>query len=191
MKPITTLVAVACATQTSFAQPMLNMPSGLSVTSQNPSVTFPVYVSFDSNIYYAAGAIETTIYADHGIIEVTGAGMMDPQYLVTSSFGTSAEVVSGQQHFPSAGLFANTANPIAMFDVTYTVTNLSLPAGSLIDFTTDTTVLWMFTSPTLPSAVNLGSNINELAGVVIYNIPAPNTLAAFGLGSLVLVRRRR
>jgi uncharacterized protein (TIGR03382 family) len=96
-------------------------------------------------------------------------------------------IFPGQLHFPTAGIYADTSNPVAVWRIEYTATDFT---PRFIDLETLTSRFDVYVDATgISRTVAVGSLMEGTGRIQI--IPAPATLALGGLAGLVAVRRRR
>lgn len=135
--------------------------------------------------FYAFGASLWSIHA-------TEPGWSDPLVLLPppSNAGniegpSILGITSGQIHFPPV-IFANPANPIAVYEATWTATNFE-PRD--LDITTATTRFDVYHPSTSPHPPTIRFVEEGMARITI--IPAPATIALTAVAALTAIRRQR
>ncbi|MFG0283688.1 MAG: SBBP repeat-containing protein [Phycisphaerales bacterium JB039] len=120
-------------------------------------------------------------------------GWSDPALLLLGP-GTSAGVIdgpdvtgiiSGQLHFPPAGIWSDPRNPIEIWEADFTVTDFS---ARTIELSTRTSDFWVYFDRW--SFVSGPVEFDE-ALAQIRVVPAPGALGLLGLGGILAMRRRR
>lgn len=109
-----------------------------------------------------------------------------PQVPGTPAGGNVTGIQTGQLHFPLAGILANTANPIKIWEADWTDNNFTARTVNLSSASTKFD-LYINSNGTSQSFL---SSLAEAKGTIEV-IPAPASLALLGLGGLVAGRRRR
>jgi MYXO-CTERM domain-containing protein len=100
--------------------------------------------------------------------------------------GDITGITAGQIHFPPP-VPANPANPIKVFEATWSTANFAIRT---VDLATRTTRFDVYISATSPASQSRLTTLMEGAGGIEV-VPAPSALALLGLGGLVAGRRRR
>lgn len=198
-------VALVAAAGTSSAQ---MSPTGWIIDVQNPvlapvghasglpqSSVITVRAKFDGATDYAFAAAELDFIADE--LGIAGTNWTNNVLLPPfDGFGTSAGVLeadgasgifTGQLHFPTGGIYADTSNPVDVWQIEYTATDFT---PRVIDLETLTRRFDVYIDATGTSRTVAGASLMEGAGQIRI-IPAPASLALAAMGGLVAVRRRR
>ncbi len=188
----TSLLAIAT---TSHAQTVgITIDVDEPVLAPGDSTTVRLWASFDSAQDYAMAGVATSLLADSGGIDIDVAwsdiGLVSPM----NGPGTSAGlpdaggyvgIIAGQLHFPIAGPGADTSDPIAFWEATFTAPT---DAGAFaVDLSTLTTTFAVYIDPDSAIAESRLDGLTEGTGRIIV-VPAPaSALVLFGL----LATRRR
>ena len=125
----------------------------------------------------------------------TGATLLAPLNFDPSPVGTPVDgrfndIRPGQIHFPLAGINANSGNPIAAWEVTYTATDFS--SARTIDVRTDTERFDAYVAMALATSESVTIGAEGMAMFQV--VPEPARLALGALGAIMLaaflIRRR-
>jgi hypothetical protein len=158
------------------------------ISADQPSATITAWATFDEVWYaFASGAFE---------IQAAEGGLSDPKRILTGpgSFegwvSPDADEVTGirgtQLHFPSAGIFANTANPIAVWQVTWTAENFH---PREIDIWSGLPSRWDLYIDEAGSSKSFLNEVTVQGGTIVV-VPGPWTCAVVAL-AVAGCRRRR
>lgn len=159
------------------------------------STVVTVRAKFDSSTDYAFAAGELDFIANElGIAGTnwTNNVLISPFDGTGTSPGTleadgASDIILGQLHFPTAGIYADTSNPIDVWQIEYTATDFT---PRVIDLSTLTSRFDVYIDSTgLSRSVAIGSLMEGTGEIRI--IPAPGALALGAVAGLVAVRRRR
>ena len=159
------------------------------------STVITVRAKFDGSTDYAFAAGELDFIANEfGIAGTnwTNNALITPFDPLGTSPGTlepdgASDITLGQLHFPAAGIYAVTSNPVDVWQIEYTATDFT---PRVIDLSTLTDRFDVYIDSTgLSRSVATGS-LMEGAGQIRI-IPAPGALALAGIAGLVATRRRR
>jgi uncharacterized protein (TIGR03382 family) len=159
------------------------------IEKDGDTATVQIWAGFDDNLYAFAGAAldVNTDDANGGwsdfARDLAGPGTVDG----VANGGNVTGIITGQLHFPLAGIFADTSNPIKAWHGTFSTTDFSFRT---VNLTTSTAKYDVYVDETGTSASFLDGLI-ELAGGIQVGIPTPGTAALLGLGALAAGRRRR
>jgi uncharacterized protein (TIGR03382 family) len=159
------------------------------------STVITLRAKFDGATDYAFAAGELDFIA--GELGVAGVNWTDNALLSPfDGMGTSAGtleadgasgIIAGQLHFPAAGIFADTSNPVDVWRIEYTATDFT---PRFIDLSTLTTRFDVYVDTTgISRTVDPGMLMEGTGRIQI--IPAPATAALGALAGLAAVRRRR
>ncbi|MEO1278703.1 MAG: hypothetical protein AAFV77_07095, partial [Planctomycetota bacterium] len=165
------------------------------VLAPGESTTVSLLAGFDSAADFAMAGVHTSLLADSGGVGIDGAwsgvSLVSPMNGPGTSAGLPdgagyAGIIAGQLHFPIAGPGADTSDPIAFWEATFTA-----PADTgpfTVDLSTLTTVFAVYIEPHSARFESRVDGLTEGAGTITV-IPAPASgLILFGL---VAIRRRR
>ena len=168
---------------------------GNHVLAPGESTTVRLWAGFDGDADYAMGYVTTSLLADAGGAEVASAWSDVRLIPVMDGPGTTsgtpvdggfAGITAGQLNFPPAGGGADTSNPIAFWEATFTA-----PAdlGALaVNLSTRTTLFDVYRSRDAGVPVSRLDGLTEGAGTITI-IPTP--ASAIVLFGFVALRRRR
>lgn len=160
------------------------------------SVTVILSAAFDPGDYAVAG-VQTDLLASAPVD--LGDAWSDLQLIApmdgpgtTAGVGSGASVtgvIAGQLNFPIAGIYADSTNPIAFWQATFTAP-ASVPGPYFVDLSTSTSRFDVYPER---GAARSESRLDVLAeGVGGFPvIPAPGSMAVLGLGLVAAARRRR
>ncbi|MEO1008184.1 MAG: PEP-CTERM sorting domain-containing protein [Planctomycetota bacterium] len=155
------------------------------------TATIRLSAGFDPSDYAVAG-VRTDF-----ISSVGSEGFSNPRLVAPMDGpGTSAGVlsatgvdtiISGQLNFPTAGIYADPTNPIAFWEIDYTVDTFDVFEVDLRTATSRFDVYFARDSAISEPQV---ADLTEASGSFLVNVPAPGTLGLLALGGLALRRRR-
>ncbi len=159
------------------------------------STVITLRAKFDDATDYAFAAGELDFIADE--LGIAGTNWTDNMLIAPFDVDGTYEgdlepdgasgILLGQLHFPGAGIFADTSNPVDVWRIEYTATDFT---PRVIDLTTLTSRFDVYIDSTgLSRTVDPGSLMEGTGEIRI--IPAPATLALGAMAGLVAVRRRR
>jgi MYXO-CTERM domain-containing protein len=162
---------------------------GNAIINAGDTATVTIWAAFDDNLYaFAGGAFNVNTNDDNGSWSDFGRDLKGPGTADGVAVGGDVTgVITGQLHFPLAGIFADTSNPIKAWHGTFSTTDLSFRT---VDLTTDSTKYAVYTDDQGTSKDFIDSLI-EGAGGINVGVPTPGTAALLGLGALAAGRRRR
>ncbi|MEO1008186.1 MAG: PEP-CTERM sorting domain-containing protein [Planctomycetota bacterium] len=96
------------------------------------------------------------------------------------------DIVAGQIS-GLGGIYADTSNPIAFWEVDYTVDTFDVFE---VQLSTDTSRFDVYIDMSSAASESRLADLTEASGSFLVNVPAPGTLAMLGLGAVVMRRRR-
>jgi hypothetical protein len=183
-----TFAARAAAQNTWFFEVEYSDPSG-TINSLDDTARVTLWAGFDSDLYAFAGGVLAVSGTDHlhagvwSYIErlLTGPGTKDG----TAADGTVKDIITGQLHFPSANIFADTSNPIEAWTAVWQTEDLH---ARTVPLTTATTKFDIYTNDAGVSDHFLDSLIEGVGEIVV--VPAPSAQAAALLLAIAARRRR-
>lgn len=160
------------------------------ISPEQPAATVEAWALWDPAQYAFADAV-------FDVLAVPDAGgFSDPQRIlngpgtydgnVAPDGDSVTGIIAGQLHYPAHGIFADLANPILMWKVTWT-TDVFTPR--IVDVATLTNAFYVYTGPE-GHTKNLIGDFVEGNGV-IQVVPAPAGFAALLAGAAPALRRRR
>jgi hypothetical protein len=166
------------------------------VLALGESTTVRLHAGFDSFRDYAVAGVVTSLLADAGGRDIAGAWSDASLIAPMAGPGTSAGVpdgngfsgiIAGQLNFPVSGGGADTSDPIAFWQATFTA---PIDQGFFfVDLSTLTTRFDVYIERDSSRAEARLDGLTEGAGRISI-VPAPASGLVLGLG-LVAVRRRR
>lgn len=158
------------------------------VSPSQPSTTVEVYAAWDSDLFYAFAGNEWSLRGDTtGDFSGPASAFTDPgQIDGTPVGGDVTDIVTGQLQFPSAGIFADTSDPILIWSATWSTSDFT---ARFVDLNTETDRYQLYLDDTGLSS-DVTTTVLEAAGRIEV-IPAPASLALLALGGLTAIRRRR
>ncbi len=184
------LVGLAAASPAVLAQSVnIDIANPTLTIGESTLITFTA--SYPSGDYAMAG-----IGMDLVVNEIQG-GLSDLQLVAPmdgpgTSVGTLGAggidgIIAGQLNFPPAGIFADPTNPIAFYQLTYTLT-APISGTTLLDIETRTTRFDVYVDRDSGRSESRLGDVVE--GRAIIAIPAPAGAVVLGLGALTMGRRR-
>jgi hypothetical protein len=136
---------------------------------------------------FAAGEFDL-IFSEgtHGV-NWTGATLLAPLNFDPSPIGTPVagrfnDIRPGQIHFPAGGINADSGNPIAAWEVTYTATDFS--TDRTVDVRTETERFDAYLAAALATSETVTLGLEGMAAFQI--VPEPGSVALGGVGALML-----
>ena len=160
------------------------------ILADGDTATVTIWAAFDDNLYaFAGSALDVNTDDANGSWSDFGRDLKGPGTADGVANGGSVNgIVTGQLHFPLAGIFADTSNPIKAWHGTFSTTDFSLRTVAL---STKSAKYDVYVDDTGTSASFLDSLIEGAGGINVGIVPAPGTAALLGLGALAAGRRRR
>lgn len=187
---------VVAATSAAHAQ----MPGEIIIEIDEPvlasgeSTTVRLWAGFDSTQDFAMAGVHTSLLADSGEIDIDAAwsdvALVSPMNGPGTTTGLPdaggyAGIIAGQLHFPIAGPRADTSDPIAFWEATFTA---PADAGAFtVDLSTLTTTFAVYIEPDTSRFESRLDGLTEGAGTIVV-VPAPASALAFA--GLLAMRRR-
>ncbi len=182
---IVALLGVAGLATAAFGQAGWNIAVSNQVTPTTPSATVTVSAFFSAQDHAFAAALFALVAAEAGWSGNTVL-LPPPNNPGVINGGSIDGITAGQIHFPPV-VNANPANPIAVFEATWSTGDFT-PRS--VDVNTRTTRFDAYISATSPASQSRLAGLLEGAGAIEV-VPAPSALALLGMGALVAGRRRR
>ena len=183
------LASVANATNTWMVD-ISYSNGGNAILAPGDTATVQIWAAFDDNLYAFAGAA-LNVNTDDGngswsdiARDLKGPGTVDG----VANGGNVDGIITGQLHFPLAGIFADTANPIKAWHGTFSTSDFSFRT---VNLSTDTSKYDVYIDSQGTSKSFIDSLIEGAGGIQVGAVPAPGTAALLGLGALAAGRRRR
>ncbi len=157
------------------------------VSPEHPSATVTVWAQFNPDMYAFCSAAFEVLAAEPGFSDfhrlLKGPGTFDGWLSPDGSEVTG--IVLGQLHFPDAGIFADTSNPIALWSATWTTADFS-PRQVALE--TGLPSRWLLYTDSYGSADDFSQFATGGSGSITV-VPAPG--AAPAVVVLACLRRRR
>ena len=152
-------------------------------------VTVSIYASFDESDYAFAGADFDLVTDDSwGKFYDVQEHLGGPGSFAGSPVGGDVlGIVTGQEHSPDQGVFADTKNPILVWTGKFTTSDFSY---RLISFATVTSVFDVYSDAQGTRENRMDGLIEGLGGVLVCACPSPGT-GAIGVVAAGLAWRRR
>jgi MYXO-CTERM domain-containing protein len=182
------LASGASATNTWVADISYSNPNGR-IEQAGDTATVQIWAQFDDNLYaFAGGALNVMTDDNNGSWSNIGRDLKGPGTADgVAAGGNVTGIITGQLHFPLAGIFADTSNPIKAWHGTFTTSDFTTRT---VNLSTDSTKYSVYTDEAGTSSDFINSLI-EAAGGIQVGVPTPGTAALLGLGALAAGRRRR
>lgn len=119
------LALPAPAANTWFFQVEYSDPAGV-INSPDDTARVTLWAHFDDNLYaFCAGALSVVGDDDTGVWSSIERLLKGPGTKNGAAMGGSVyDIVTGQLHFPDAGIFADTSNPIRAWTAVWQTENL-------------------------------------------------------------------
>ncbi|MEO1007095.1 MAG: PEP-CTERM sorting domain-containing protein [Planctomycetota bacterium] len=186
------LVAVAGMAAAASAQSISIDPAS-STIGPGESVVVTLSAGFGPDDFAVAGvatdfisSVGSTGWSDLALI----APMDGPGTSAGAPSGTGVDgIVAGQLNFPPAGIYADSSNPIAFWQATYTAPDM-VDTPFDVDLSTRTSRFDVYLDMMSSLSESRLGDLTEGSGVIRV-VPAPASLALLGLGGLAAARRRR
>lgn len=163
---------------------------GNAILAPGDTATVTLWAAFDNNLYAFAGSA-LNVNTDDGAgswsnvgRDLKGPGTADG----TPNGGNVTGIITGQLHFPLAGIFADKSNPIKAWHGTFSTSDFSFRT---VNLTTSSSKFDVYIDEAGTSKSFLGSLIEGAGGINVGAVPTPGTAALLGLGALAAGRRRR
>lgn len=190
VRSLCVLSGIAAAPTAAMAQAITFEAEGGGVIAVGETITISMFASYGGTDYALAG-IATSIQVNETQGDFSNLRLVAPM----DGPGTSAGVlmsgdidgiVAGQLNFPTAGIYADSTNPIAFWEADFTVG--AVVGGVALDIETVTTRYDVYVERTASRSESRLTELEEGSLVII--VPAPATGLAL-LGGLALASRRR
>ncbi|MEQ8316103.1 MAG: hypothetical protein RIE77_09530 [Phycisphaerales bacterium] len=191
-------IAMALATAASLAH--AQVPGEVIIEIDQPvlapgeATTVRLLAGFDSTQDFAMAGVHTSLLADSGGIDIDAAWSDVALVSPMNGPGTTAGlpdaggytgIIAGQLHFPIAGPGADTSDPIAFWEATFTA---PADAGAFtVDLSTLTTTFAIYIEHDTSRFESRLDGLTEGAGTIVV-VPAPASALAFA--GLLAMRRR-
>lgn len=182
------LASGASATNTWLVDISYSNPAG-AIVNPGDTATVQIWAGFDDNLYaFAGAALDVNTDDANGSWSNFGRDLKGPGTKDgTGNGGDVTGIITGQLHFPLAGIFADTSNPIKAWHGTFTTSDLSFRT---VNLSTASTKYDVYIDDAGTSKGFIDSLIEGAGGIQV-GVPTPGTAALLGLGALAAGRRRR
>lgn len=190
VRSLCVLGGIAAAPTAAMAQAITFEAEGGGVIAVGETITISMFASYGGTDYALAG-IATSIQVNETQGDFSNLRLVAPM----DGPGTSAgvimsgdidSIIAGQLNFPTAGIYADSTNPIAFWEADFTVG--AVVGGVALDIETVTTKYDVYIDRTRSTSESRLADLEEGSLVII--VPAPATGLAL-LGGLAVASRRR
>ena len=163
---------------------------GNAILAPGDTATVTLWAAFDDNLYAFAGSA-LGVNTDDGngswsdiARDLKGPGTADG----VANGGNVSGIITGQLHFPLAGIFADTSNPIKAWHGTFSTSDFTFRT---VNLSTASSKFDVYTDDKGTSKSFLDGLVEGAGGINVGAVPTPGTAALLGLGALAAGRRRR